>query len=1646
MLKNNGKMIIGRNFLFFIAVVCLMFTAVGFNVENSFAVELNDTVDEISLESDNVVKLENSQTNEILEANSQDDGEVLGAERTVKGKTFADIQKVLDDANPGDTIKLTGEYYSTGSHLRVDKKLFIIGASSTVLDGKGLSSIMSIGGDAAGTEVKNIKFINGKSTVGAAIHIASKNVLIDNCIIENNRDTDNGGAICTRYDLELPANLRITNCKFIGNMGYSDNFESYSCGAALRAYGKGTVISNCLFESNWVKGKSASYGGAIQVGLDEPGSNVKVIDCVFKNNAAYSIDESSHGGAGCVRTGTSYIGCVFMNNFADEGGALTFHSSGKLENCTFIENSASVYGGAVSTGFLYDYMEFGVTNCHFIGNTAPKGGAIQAKGLNIDIADSTFKNNKVTQYGGAINIEAEDVTIKDSIFNSNIANIDGGAVYIIGANTRIEDSEFISNEAIPDVKKLDDGLGGAIYVDSSLAHIKGNTFRFNTARNGSAIYFDEGGDKLTLEENELFQNQAWVYALPISTKDIYYGDNEKIKVTLFGGNNIADYDNLAVSNAIYNAAKNNNIRIDDENPVSGATNSGVLYQDSREYNINVLLTVKHEDGTMVYNEMAPTNYLGEINIDLNDLKPGRYSVLARHYEDTYYKAITNTTTFMVYPKVDNEVKKSVSKDVINYEDVVTWTITVKNNGPNDSTNITLNDVLPSGLIWVNDTSNGKYDRRSGVLRIGDLHADESFTFNLTTIIGTTGEVVNRVNVTSNEFDTNYDNNHAEKSIFIKPASDLAVVKSVSNSKPNYKDTITWTIEITNNGPDTAHNIVMKDILPKSVIYIDSDGDYDEKTGIWNIESLNSGGKVKLNIRCRINSTGLIENAVSVNATEFDYDLTNNNDSTVIYVNPSSDLSIEKSVNATAVNFNDMVKWALVITNNGPDDATDVKVIDFLPDGFAYVDSTLTKGNYSDGIFTIDAVKVGEKVKIEIITLVESTGDFINLANVSSDEYDYDVTNNQDDEPIFVYPVSDLSVEKSVSDSNPKFNDVITWTIEIINYGPDIAHNITVKDLLPSSLIWVEDDGDGDYNHVSGILFIDELDIEETYVLNIDCIVNATGSIENLVSVNGSEYDYNLTNNQDNETIDVEKSADVSVIKSVNNSSPNYNDLVKWTLVISNNGPDKATEIYVEDPVPEGLIFVNYTATKGFYDENAWVMCCLENGETQTLEIVCRVNKTGNIINLASIRADEYDYDEANNNDNESIDVPLAVDIQVNIETNNTNPLFGEKVNWMITVKNIGPDNATGVFLNDILSVELIFDGHESLKGIFNEDIWNIGSLNVGEVACLNITTVCNGLGIIPNTADAYSNEYDWNMSNNDDEAMVDIRPIADLSITKLVNKNSPKYGETVKWTLIVYNNGPNAANNVIVEDVLPEGLKFISSNGDYSKNMWKIGRLNSSEQKTLVITCKVTSTGNIVNVASVKADELDLNESNNRDEKTINVAPASDLSITKMASKYKYRVGDVIEYMIEVVNNGPDTARNIKITEILDDLLKLKSFKSSRGSFDKFTKTWTIKSLGYGESARLIIKVIALGSGIIKNAVKVTSDTYDPDKSNNRDFAVVNVTKNHSDEKPSNSKNNFNEKAPSNLQLHPTANPIVGLMLSLLFSIVFLGNNISKKH
>lgn len=1414
MFKNKQKY-----FLISVLLMILFLAASG----TAFSADLNETseVPEVSVCKDN---LENSQNN------------VVGSsEITLNGGKFSDIQKAIDNVGDGGTIYLNG-YYSAQNNdsvIYVNKNIRIAGGLDTVLDGKNISCIFSIQKTGSNCQISNLKFVNGMDVHGGAMIILGKNVVVENSVFENNYANHSGGAIYVlsifndsgRYP-EEGENLIIKNCNF------TNNFAQVAAGA-IGVYGNNTQVIGCNFVSNKVKPATnhKSYGGAIQIGRDEYNLCSYVVNCNFIGNEAIAHDlNNSHGGAGCVRAGITYQNCKFINNSADQGGALTYHASGIIEDCVFINNSAKLYGGALSTGYMDMDMDLKVINCNFEQNNAPYGGAVQLKGKNIEIQNSVFNKNTAAVNGGAINIVAKTVAIGDTEFNKNTAHVNGGAIYINGNKTVIEDSSFMANEAIPDVKKLDDGLGGAIYINSSSATINKNIFNNNVARNGSAIYYDKSGLNCIISDNAMAENQAWVYALPIYAKSIYYGEDCEVSATLFGGNNIAKYNDLFVSNAIYNNAKQDKIKVNGETPILGAVDNGKLYQDSREYNMDILLTVTHEDGSVVFNKTLKSDFKGQVSNILKNLKPGRYKISATHFEDTYYKYIANVTYFSVFPKADLQLNKSSNLIDANYGDIVIWTLKITNNGPNVGTGIRLKDLIHDGLII--------------------LSCD--------------------------------------------------------------------------------------------------DENYNKKTGILNIDSLNMGESKIINIKTLVNKTGTFINEASVSGNEYDWDLKNNNDSAGINVNPSADLAVKILVNDTNPKFNSLVKWTLRVTNNGPDEATGVVVCDLLSKDLIYLSST---GNYDvkSGLWNIETLESGKSVSIDIVTLVNKTGKIANDASVSGKEYDWNLSNNYDNKSIAVDVCADLAIKKLVNDTNPKFNSLVEWTLRVTNNGPDTATGVVVCDILPEGLISIDKSFNGTWN-------VGKLLNNQTKELTIICLVNKTGKLVNIADIAGNEYDCNLTNNIVNKSIEVAQSADLFVKKYVNNTSPDFGEIIKWSVVVSNNGPDIATNVQVNDLLDDGLIFVKSSSTKGNYDVKSgiWTIDSLAPETDETLNIYCKVNKIGKILNFVSVNSTQYDWNESNNHDNESVNA----------------------------VK------------------------------------------------------------------------------------------IADLSVIKLINNSNPNYNDLIKWTIIVSNNGPNMATGVIVNDLLPKSVEYISSylsKGFYNpvNGIWDVGNLNVGEKLQLNIVSKIVKTGDITNVVNVKGNEKDSNLTNNHFKKSVHVKPAADLSIEKSVSKQEVNINDLIEYVIEITNNGPDSAENIKVSELLNPNLKVISFESTKGNFNNTNNVLTIDSLMNGEKVRLTINAAANVWGKFENKVAVSSDTFDYDKSNNQDGTSVFVSENTTEkiENPVNdtyllvlAKNSLQKSMVSKLEnlTHPqslttielpkTGLPIVLLLLVSMISIGFLPIKISKKR
>ncbi|MFE2379140.1 hypothetical protein [Streptomyces sp. NPDC059398] len=144
----------------------------------------------------------------------------------------------------------------------------------------------------------------------------------------------------------------------------------------------------------------------------------------------------------------------------------------------------------------------------------------------------------------------------------------------------------------------------------------------------------------------------------------------------------------------------------------------------------------------------------------------------------------------------------------------------------------------------------------------------------------------------------------------------------------------------------------------------------------------------------------------------------------------------------------------------------------------------------------------------------------------------------------------------------------------------------------------------------------------------------------------------------------------------------------------------------------------------------------------------------------------------------------------------------------------------------------------------------------------------NRLGDTPEPLTATSNEQ-----------VTQVRPAADLAVTKAADATTVTVGQTVTYRIAVHNTGPNGATGVTVTDRLPDGLAFLSADGttgsyDPATGRWAVGDLADGATATLVLRGRATRTGLIGNTATAAANEKDPDPTNNTGTVSVCVEPA----------------------------------------------------------------------------------------------------------------------------------------------------------------------------
>ncbi|WP_146737604.1 DUF11 domain-containing protein, partial [Methanothermobacter tenebrarum] len=145
----------------------------------------------------------------------------------------------------------------------------------------------------------------------------------------------------------------------------------------------------------------------------------------------------------------------------------------------------------------------------------------------------------------------------------------------------------------------------------------------------------------------------------------------------------------------------------------------------------------------------------------------------------------------------------------------------------------------------------------------------------------------------------------------------------------------------------------------------------------------------------------------------------------------------------------------------------------------------------------------------------------------------------------------------------------------------------------------------------------------------------------VANVSSDIYDPDMSNNRANATITVPPAADLAITKVANQTVVNYLDTVKFTLTVTNNGPDTGVNVRVTDLLPAGLQFLSANASQGSYNETTgiWTIGELANGAVATLDIIAKVVASNtSITNVATVTSDIDDPNPSNNRDSVTIKV------------------------------------------------------------------------------------------------------------------------------------------------------------------------------------------------------------------------------------------------------------------------------------------------------------------------------------------------------------------------------------------------------------------------
>ncbi|KKI22349.1 MULTISPECIES: DUF7507 domain-containing protein [unclassified Leucobacter] len=754
------------------------------------------------------------------------------------------------------------------------------------------------------------------------------------------------------------------------------------------------------------------------------------------------------------------------------------------------------------------------------------------------------------------------------------------------------------------------------------------------------------------------------------------------------------------------------------------------------------------------------------------------------------------------------------------------------------------------------------------------------------------------------------------------------------------------------------------------------------------------------------------------------DRTSTSQQTVTPVNPAADLTITKVLDAGTLVSGRTASFTITAKNNGPQTATGVKVTDPVPDGLTNASATTSAGScaITAGVITcsLPDLAVGQTETIRVTGTVVPSRDpgaaLSNTATISGSRTDPDLGNNTASASRTLATEADVSVQKTFAPADPVAGQNVTYTLTTHNAGPSEARDVVLTDPLDPQTVFVgSTPGKGTCENPSGTLLtcrMGTLAVGETVVTTVTVRIaaGATAVVQNSVSVTSSTSDPDPSNNADSTSFQPDVIADLALTKTASTAQVSAGGAVDFTLAAENLGTSDAVNAVLSDTVPAGFTVTGVDpsggANCGFTPTT--VTCTwgtFAAGGTANIVVhtaVAADAPAGTVTNTASIVSPAKDANPANNSDSADVEIVQSADLGVT-KTAPSTGVPGSEFTYTLTVQNHGPSVARGATVSDTLPADFgspraDLAGCGIAAGTLS---CALGDLAPGASVTVHVTGTWSttATGTVRNTAETTSATPDPNADNNTSTADVDLRPSADVAVTKTVSDAQAPLGGTVEFTITVANRGPSAAQAVVVDDAIPAGLvitKATPSTGSWSDAdaRWTVGTLLPGKSATLQVTARTAMEGEATNTAVATSQTPDPDPTNNTDSATVTVTPSADLSIVKTVSHDPAPLNGQVTYTIVVKNAGPSAAADVRVSDPLPAALLSPRTSTPGCTITGSTLDCAAGTLAVGATLTVTVTGTvdpATKDSRLSNTATVSSTTPDPVESNNRSTIAVPV-------------------------------------------------------